>query len=304
MYGCVSKSLEVASAEDLERLGRVLAREADDRSQAVTRSHALELVASPIHFTGRVVSPDGSGIADASVEFAVFDRVIEPFHFPYFGYTTLRVVQSDPEGYFELHDMQGVALHVTVSKAGYRPVDLSHRTYQTEHVLPVAEDFPMPEPQEVALFTLKPRTAADQLREVTTGAVLIPEKGSVGISLTEINPRLGFASGQGDLQLECDRGNLNLSRYAWTCRVRVPGGGVQLRNLVDFDFAPGSGYQPYVELGFQEDAPEWRDRIDEDVFLQLANGNYAFLTLKIRTRGDYYAIVNGVLNEQGSRLID
>ena len=154
------------------------------------------------------------------------------------------------------------------------------------------------------MFTLKPRTADEQLREVATGSVLIPAEGTVEISLTQFNPRRGVPSGEGHLELACSRGDIRLSTYPWSCSVRVPDGGIQLRSSMDFDFAPESGYQPSIELGFDAESPDWRDRTNEDVFVRLADGNYAFITLKIRTRGDYYAVVNGVLNEHGSRLID
>jgi len=303
LQGCVTQTLEVASSEDLEQLEKVLEREADERTQEVTLKHARELVRTPIHFNGRVVSPDGEGISDVDVELTVFDRVIEPFHFPYFGYTALQMTQTDPNGYFELHGVEGVAVHVAVSKPGYRPVDLSHRTYQIEHVLPIAEDFPMPESDEAVLFTMKPRTAADQIREVATGAVLIPDHGALELSLTEINPR-GVPAGEGHLALVCRRGDVSQKRYGWSCRVSSPGGGVQLRRLMDFDQAPESGYVPHLDLGFGADDEQWRDRLNEDVFLRLADGNYAFISLRIRTRGDYYVVAKGVVNTHGSRLID
>jgi hypothetical protein len=303
LTGCVSKTLEVTSAEDLARLERVLAREEDDRSHAVTLAHARELISTPLRFSGRVVRPDGTGIPDARVEIAVFDRVVEPFHFPYFGYTALSPLQTDAEGYFDLPASRGMGLHVQVSKPGFRPVDLSHRTYQIEHVLPVAEDFGIPGEDEIALFTMKPRTAEDQLRKVATGAIRIPDSGSVDISLTGVHPH-GVPAGSGHLALRCERGDTRQPRYDWSCRASATGGGIQLRRILDFDLAPESGYEPAILLGYASDEPEWRDRLDETVFVRLASGNYGYLLLKVRTRGDFFVAIEGVLNEHGSRLMD
>jgi hypothetical protein len=303
LTGCVSKTLEVTSAEDLARLERVLAREEDDRTHAVTLAHALELVSKPLRFSGRVVRPDGTGIPAARVEIAVFDRVVEPFHFPYFGYTALNPIQTDPEGYFDLPESKGMGLHVQVSKQGFRPVDLSHRTYQIEHVLPVAEDFRMPGPNEIALFTLKPRAAEDQLLQVATGAIRIPDSGSMNISLTGVHPH-GVPAGSGHLAIRCERGDTRQPRYDWNCSISAPDGSIQLRRMLDFDLAPESGYEPAVLLGYDSDAAEWRDRLDEAVFVRLADGNYGHLLLKIRTRGDFFVAIEGVLNEHGSRLMD
>jgi hypothetical protein len=169
--------------------------------------------------------------------------------------------------------------------------------------MPIAEDFPMPGPEETAVFILKPRSAADELFEVATGAVRIPASGRVELSLIDVSPH-GVPEGTGQLAVSCQRGDVSRPRYDWTCRVSAPGGGIQLRNRLDFDLAPKSGYREAIVLGYRMEDSNWRDRVDEDVFVRLDDGNYGYLSIRIRTLGDYYVALRGVLNQHGSRLVD
>lgn len=302
--GCVSPTLEVAAPEDMQRIERILERAPDDRTHAITRQHAHELADTPLRFVGRVVDPQGNGIPDAKVVFSVFDRVLEPFHFPYFGYTRQDPLQSDKDGYFRLPNQNGVGFHVDVSKDAYTPVDLNHRTYQIEHVLPAAGHYEMPGEGDVALFTLRPAVATNQIRIIATGAVgFNPDGTLVEVSLDSINPH-GELPGHGDLSIGCVVGNTRDATYAWNCRVSVPGGGAQMQSSLDFIEAPESGYQTQIELGFAAEDPEWVDRIDEGLFVKLASGQYGYITLKVRTRGDQYFALQGRLNEHGSRRLE
>ena len=304
LTGCVSPTLEVATGEDVERLSRVMARTTDSRAHSVTRAHALELVASPLEFTGRVVDGAGRGIAGAMVQIHVFDRVLDPFHFPYFGYSTVPIIETQQDGLFELRAYRGVGLHVDVRHPDYVPLDLPHRTYQSEHVLPTAEYFEMPEPDAPATFTLREATAADQLREIATGAISFDGAGEpIEVSLHRINP-YGELPGTGDLSVSCMVADTQRHRYPWSCRIRVTGGGVQLQNTVDFFQAPTEGYAPEIDVGYTAEDEKWSDRVDEGVFVKLASGHFGFLRFKVRTRGDQYFVLQGRLNEVGSRRLE
>jgi len=302
--GCASPTPEVSTSEDISRIERILERSAESRSYSITRQHAQELVNTSLNFTGRVVNVEGKGIADAQIGLSVFDRVLAPFHFPYFGYSKLHAIHSDADGYFHMRAHRGVGFHIDVTKTGYTPVGLTHRTYQIEHVLLAGGHHEMPPDGEAALFVLRPTTARDTLHTIVTGAVMFDKDGTpVDVSLDNINPH-GEAAGEGDISIGCAVEDLSEEPYDWFCRVAVREGGVQLQDRLDFIDAPEDGYMPAIVIGFEAESHEWSDRIDEGLFLRLASGHYAYVTLRVRTRGDQYFALQGRLNPHGSPRLE
>ena len=305
LTGCYSAAEQTASQSDVSWFGKVIQ---DDALRALDpeefRQHAEEMVNTPIVFHGVVVDEEGNALRDAQIVPIVFDRLVEPFEFPFFAFTRKGVVQPGRNGAFTFKNLTGAGLYLLIKLPGYQPVTDARKLYVYAEGLGPTDALPSAEKPERFVFEIRPPER--ELRMIRTGALGLPADGEpLEVSLRRVAP-YGVEPGKGDAFVTCARGNTDApptALYEWWCELSVPGGGAQ-PFLLEFDRAPETGYQEAVRFGHSANDPRWDDRDDRDVIMRFADGNYAFVTFKMRMDGDYYVAFEGVWNPTGSRLLD
>jgi hypothetical protein len=309
LSACVATPVSTTTSSDLVAY-RAQMEEPDwlsSRSHAEVSRMVDEAIATPIEFFGRVVGPDGQPIKDATVTFAVFDTKLDPFEFPYVGWTLLPEVKSGGDGHFRLTGVTGTGVYVRVSKPGWKAVGNSKRHIRYAEVVRYLNQHPVPTKEEPMDFHMAPGMPLEDYFLIHSGSVLIPRDGSeIEYSLAEINP-YGVPAGQGDLGVACQKGiEVADGRWDWSCTVRMTGGGgIQYQRSVVLEQAPADGYRQSLEIGMAADDPAWDHRADRYTYVRLGDGDYyGHLTFRIRTAGDFYFDIDGMVNVTGSRELE
>jgi hypothetical protein len=309
VQGCVTRAVNTATSSDVRLYQEHLERPAWLESLSEDEISALvdEALETPVAFYGVVVDEAGEPVADAVVNFALFDQRLAPFEFPYVGWTELPAIETRRDGSFSLEDVTGTALFVRVQKDGYKSVDNSKRYLRYAERLRRPGDQPLPSPEAPERFVLTRGMPLEDYYLVESGGVPIPRDGSeVGYRLDEKDP-YGVEPEQGHFALSCDKGPvLPNGRWDWSCRIRMAeGSGIQQRHDLVLQEAPTEGYGPIYEWGFAADDPAWDHRDERYVYLSLADGQYfGHLAFKVRTAGDFYFSVDGMVNRTGSRQLE
>lgn len=309
LTGCVSLPASTTTSSDVrvlraqlevpEWLGKL-----DDRAIDQLVTEALE---TPVDFYGRVVDRDGKPISDVGVELALFDHRLDPFVFPYVGWTALSPIKTDAEGRFALESVTGTDLYVRVFKPGWKSVGNSKRHVRYAEVDRYLNEYPIPTEAEPMTFVMTPGLPLDDYYRFNSGAVLLPRDGSeIGYRLDRPNP-YGVAPEEGDLAVGCKKGAMTESgTWDWSCRLRMlNGGGVQLRRDLVLQQAPTDGYREVFEFGMSAEAAEWDHRAERYLYVRLRDGRYyGHLGLRVRTAGDFFFAVDGMVNTAGTRELE
>jgi hypothetical protein len=266
-----------------------------------------EALRTPVAFYGRVVGPDGRPVQGVEVDFALFDHRLEPFEFPDVGWTALKPVKTDIDGSFELTGVTGTGLYVRVSKSGWKSIGNSKRHLRYAEATRYLNEYPLPTELVPMVFEMAPGLPLEDYYVVHSGAVLLPrDGGEIGYRLDAVNP-YGVKPDEGDLAVACRKGQVTpAGRWDWRCRLRMPnGGGVQLRRDVVLQQAPAGGYLETFEFGLPADDPDWADRAERYLYVRLREGrHYGHLAFKVRTAGDFFFVLDGMVNKRGSRELE
>ena len=103
LAGCVTSAEQTASARDLSWFARTLNDDPfSNLDPEVFESTAREAVKTPIDFYGLVLSDSGNPLKGAVVKPSVFDRLADPFEFPYFSFTAGDTQVTDNKGRFRI----------------------------------------------------------------------------------------------------------------------------------------------------------------------------------------------------------
>ena len=278
----------------------------DGVRQDELENHVREEINAPIEFHGLVFDDQGEPIAGLPVKVTLFDEIIQPFRSPYFGWTNLHNVQTDAKGRFQVSGRTGAALIVSVTSADYWDVDehRAQRVYyysdfrraQNKHPLPLTSSAP-------ATFQLKPKPEEAKTELIRMGSITLPIGEEIGLSLGR--PRHPVDAELADLlvTLKMDEPDSE-DRYNWQLQVRVPGGGIQRVHTLFTDQAPAEGYQQGLRFGSSAGAGNWSHREELLCFMRTADGNFAAVTLRVRTRGQPFINVTGKINPHGLRYLD
>lgn len=306
LSGCVTTAEQTASEKDIKTFERRVTLPAvfDEYDEEDLEPLVREMVDTPIEFHGRVTDEDGQPMADFEVRLLVFDRVVDPFEYPFVSFTQLPAVKSRRDGTFSVTGVRGAGLHVAVTKPGYKPVSPSRRIYLYAEPIQDAGEV-LPSKTEPAVFVFEPRPPEAEVRRVATGALRLPVDGqSLNVSLRDVSP-YGVAEDRSDLQVACARGKAaDAKPFDWTCRVEVPGGGVKPVRRLAFDRAPKRGYTEAIEFGHTADDPAWDHRDRRELFVRLSDQTYAYVLLRMRLQADVFVSFDGVWNPTGSTLLD
>jgi hypothetical protein len=248
----------------------------------------------PISFVGKVVDEKGNGVPGATVEWRANNNP-DPT-----GAGTNGAANSDERGFFNVR-ASGIALFVKVSKAGYYSVNEgsgnirgSSGEFSNASVLGNT-DHPMGTDPAPAIFVLRRRGAGTSLLHVNDRPVKIPKDGTpVEVAL---DTGRSVAPGRGHLRIECwtkDQSKDNRGYYPWRCRISVPGGGLTYRQD-EFDFqAPAEGYQESDEI--TPDKLKWSSVGERQYFIKTGDGHFARVSLRIRTAGDHFIVIESYFN--------
>lgn len=249
---------------------------------------------TPISFVGKVVDEKGEVVSDATAEWRANDNP-EPG-----GMGTNGSVRSDEQGRFRIN-AKGIALFVKVSKSGYYSLNnaadgirASSGEFSNANVLGKT-DRPMGTEGVPAVFVLRKRGAGVSLIHVKEHPIKIPKDGTpVDLAL---DTGRAVAPGNGHLRIECwteSQAKDSRGAYPWRCRISVPGGGLVDRQS-EFDFqAPVEGYQASDEM--HPDKLKWSPIGERQYFIKTADGHFARVSLRMRTGGDHFVVVDAYFN--------
>jgi hypothetical protein len=305
LAGCVTRADQRASQADLHQLERLLGTsDLANMDPDEFKAAAEQMVKTPIEYHGRVVDESGEPLNDIRVEAVVFDRLVDPFAFPFFTYTETKALQTNRRGRFVLKGVQGAGMYVLVDVPGYRPINAPRRLYAYAEGLMEAETFPSADTPDV--FQFEPRPPEQALRRIRTGALPLPGDGEpLELSVREVAP-YGVEPGSGEALVTCDRAMHHAApheRFDWWCELTIPSGGVQATTL-EMDRAPDDGYQETMRFSYPACSAEWDDRDSRELIIRFADDHYGLVMFSMRMDGDFYVTIDGIWNPSGSNWLD
>ena len=304
LAGCVTSAEQVASQSDMSWFARALPQ--GPRSELNPEEFydtARDMLRTTIDFHGIVLSEQGNPLKGARVRPVVFDRLADPFQFPFFSFVAREPIITGEDGRFRIRET-GAGMYAVVEVPGWAPLTPPRKLYVYAEGLDQTLPFPTRDAPEEFRFEVRPPEA--ELRPIRTGALRLTEDGvPLEVSLRNVAPH-GVEPGTGDAIIACARTVEEAApdaRFDWACELTVPGGGFQ-PFMIDMDRAPEDGYVESGGLAYTADDPRWDDRADRDLIIRFADGMYGFVTVSMRMDGDFYVAFDGVWNPTGSAWLD
>jgi hypothetical protein len=304
--GCVTSAEQTASQRDIAAFSRSVAAN-ELRSNLDPESFfedAQAMVKTKIDFHGIVVDDDGNPIKDAKVQPTIFDRLVDPFEFPFFSFTNREPIVTGNNGRFKITGEQGAGMYVRVEVPGWAPVSAPRKLYVFAEGL--NQTLPFPTRAAPAEFRFETRPPDAELRDIGTGALrLLPGGKPLELSLREVSP-YGVEPGTSEAIVACERTLIDAApdaEFDWWCELTVPGGGMLVYEL-EMERAPETGYQETGRLEYHAGDPDWDDRADRQLIIRFADGTYGYVTISMRMDGDFYVAFDGFWNPTGSIWLD
>ncbi len=309
LSGCVSTAQKQTDSREVRFLQKTGPEGAWDVLEVFTdgdfEENLKKAVDNEFTFYGSVIDENGEPLADVPILVTAFDHVLDPFMFPFIGWTDIENVKTGEDGRFEIKNRKAAAIVVDVDEDGYWEEETGFRGYAYAEELLSENEYPLPTKDEPAVFRLTPKPADAILNPVSTGAVRISPNG--GPIYLELDDYSGYSlpMGQGSMRVFLTKGEPNSEgKYDWSCRFEVPGGGVQPRTQLFIKQAPEDGYAPFIEFGYEADDPNWDHREEFRLFVRTKDGLYAYFELRARTKHDPFISAWGVFNPTGARYGD
>jgi hypothetical protein len=301
---CVTRAEQVASQSDMAWLARTASNAPlADMDPEAFYEDAREMVRTPIDFHGIVLSEEGNPLKGATVRQIVFDRLADPFEFPFLSFSAREPVQTGDDGRFRIRD-RGAAMYVIVEVPGWAPVSAPRKLYVYAEGRGRTEPLPSREAPEEFRFERRPPEA--ELRPIASGALKLVDDGvPLELSLREVEP-YGVEPGTGEAIVTCERSLEDAApdaRFDWWCELEIPNGGFQ-PFTIDMDRAPETGYLERDRLEYSAGDERWDDRADRALVVRFADGTYGFVTISMRMDGDFYVAFSGHWNPTGSTWLD
>lgn len=249
----------------------------------------------PIEFYGKVIDHEGRPVVDAKVIYGANNNP-DPT-----GSGSRGETRTDSDGLFTVRT-NGVSIYVEVAKEGYyraEEVNGQRGSYGgfRNHDKLGNMDVPVPAKDAPAVFVLRKAGQAQALLISGRKIIRVARDGTP----TEISLSTGQTApiGKGDMRVEVwtnDSAANAKGRYAWRCRVSIPGGGL-VERTGQFDFkAPTEGYTPSVELSQSEAAERWSPSMAKQFFVRLGDDRYARINFTIAAGGDHFIVLETFLN--------
>ena len=306
LCSCVSTPEDTYSLRDVKILQRRgLGPDFGDSSVEAIREQVAREVASEINFYGIVIDEHGQPVTEHPVEIVLFDRLLEPFESPYYGWSYVTDIRTDKHGKFEVRDQRGSAMIISVAHEEFWDADegRAQRVYyfSQERLQENTHSLPTAEAPAVFRMVSKPPEARTEL--VRLGSIVVPVGETVGIALDR--PRYTVPLTSAELRVQLDVGDTDeAGQYDWRLSIGVPGGGIQPVHTLFTDQAPEDGYMDELVLTQEAGSSGWKHRDEIFCFLRTADGDYASLTIRARTREKAFLNIYGKRNPHGERYLD
>lgn len=252
-----------------------------------------------IKFYGKVIDQEGVPVEGAKVKIGAADR--------FWTGGTDYFRESNAEGLFSIQEIKGAGIYVSTEKEGYYRTEKSKGRFG--YGMPSGQK-PHDDPVDPAIFVLQKQGECEPLihwriPKSTYGRswVKVPNGRSVSVDLKSGNigrntPHSILIS-QSNSRAEPEN---TRNPYDWNFEVKVPGGGIQLKNG-KFNFqAPENGYVETFSKAFSKEAEDWADSFIKEYFIRFADGTYARIHLDMSTH--QFIIRSSYLNPSGSRNLE
>ena len=262
---------------------------AEKRQSAV--EHSYDEWRTPIEFYGMVMDDSNNVIVGAQVDFLCND--LSP------SGTSSYHTQSDINGGFSIKGITGKLLDVKVNKDGYYSYS------------PQGEDFYYagqnqnftPNVGSPVIFRMHKKGEGADLIRYDKSFKLSRNGTPILVDLATGNLTM---SGENTLKVEgWTLDNEKKPKYDWSCRVSVPGGGLQT-NDDQFPFlAPEIDYvtEDSIDMPVTNN-PTWSYIVHRNYYVHTAGGNFGRMVFTMVAGGDNFCEVNLFFNPAGSRSLE
>lgn len=297
LAGCVTVPDQITSEAESERFRQLVDVEGARQPDPLQfRARAEEMIETPLSFWGRVIDEDGEPVPSATITVYAFDRLLDPFTFPYFARTTLPNIEVSRQGRFKIRRLKAAGLLLVASASGYVAGEEASRLYFPDDPA-LAEGGERASP---VVFELRRRRSNEVLQPVHSGARLLPAEAPLAVNVRGFDPLTPNAD-EGDVVIRCDRPPVDERQppFTWSCTLAVPGGGVQPLGL-NFDQAPTEGYRESFRLTMDGRKPNWQPRGARDLVVRFPDGTVGRYRFMVRLEGRDYVALDGVWNPSGS----
>ena len=185
LAGCVTSAEQTASQADEDWLAQTLGEDDELYGLDPERFYesAVEMVDTDIEFYGVVLDAEDQPIEGAKVLPTIFDRVVDPFEFPFFSFTAIETIETDKKGRFAITKRKGAGMYLTVRVEGLAPVSAPRRLYVYADGL--KKSYAIPTRDAPAEFRFEEVPPEAQLRFFHTGALKLGEDGQAAGSLLQ-----------------------------------------------------------------------------------------------------------------------
>lgn len=252
-----------------------------------------------IKFYGKVIDQEGVPVQGAKVKIGAADR--------FWADGTDYFRESDAEGLFSIQGIKGAGIYVSAEKEGYYRTEKSNGRFG--YGMPSGQE-PHDEPDDPAIFVLHKQGQCEpliywEIPKTTYGRswVQVPNGGSISVDLKSgdigRNTPHSILISQSNTKVERENAR---NPYDWNFEVKVPGGGILLKEG-KFNFqAPENGYAETFSKSFSKEEEEWADSFIKEYFIRFADGTYARVHLDMSTH--QFIIRSSYLNPSGSRNLE
>jgi hypothetical protein len=256
----------------------------------------------PVAFYGQVVDQDSNGVPNATIDLHVKEEHIQPFPEPPSGTNIFLQRQTGADGRFEVSGLTGHSVFIDkYAKEGYEPeVELrGYGDYAAE-----SGSFEAP-----VVFRLWNTNFHQQLITGEKRFQVLPDGRHYGIDLIQGTIAEGDS---GDLVVWIKRPELPQQKYAWSCGMSAPGGGLRPETDLKMTMScaqPGEYTNVFV-FDVEYNTPSGSGMtFDNRFYVRLHNGQlYGRLSADFWTTDRHnptfgLVSINYVINPSGSRVL-
>lgn len=243
----------------------------------------------PISFYGKVIDEVGQPISGANIAFSWTDLSQEG--------TSQQNALSDTSGLFSLTGVTGKSLTVQVSKEGYKLYHSSNRSGFDFSSLSMPERHYSPDPHSPVQYVMRKNGLKEPLIQVN-------RKFSASTNQPTIFNLGGDDSTSIKIELLQNNSEKAGQSGAWSMRINVPNGGVQV-STNEFPFeAPETGYETEIRVDRGVAKPEtWPNPyLGGEFFIKVGN-SYGRLHLQMIEGSPHLSVIS-YFNPSGSRNLE
>jgi hypothetical protein len=274
--------------------GQQLAPQAErDRKKQAIIDQNLNEWKTPIEFYGIVEDESNNVIANAKIDFQCNDLSPDG--------TSFYHTESDVDGAFSIKNISGKLLRVTVSKSGYYSYQPNGAFF---YYAGQNQNF-VPDAGRPVVFYLRARGAGTNLIHYDK-SFRLPRNGTPVV--IDLPSGTVTQSSGNSMKVEgwtYDSQKIGGFKYDWTCRVSVPGGGLQTNDEAFPFLAPDSDYVTDDAIDMPvTNTVQWSYIVSRHYFVRTADGNFGRMIFTMVAGGDNFCEINLYFNPSGSKNLE